>query len=196
MRNRGVAAALVVVAVATACGSLPANAVTLARGTIELAPSLGFSHESFSSSDLGESSFTTLTATGVLGYCLSDQIEVSGGLLIHHQSYSEPGVGSVSTTSIGATGGVQYNFGGAGRMVPFARSALGVVGNSSDVPGTTTTFIAPILQAGLRWFVGSSASINYGIGYQRETNARGTRGLSADAFSVEIGLSIFPRVAP
>ena len=116
--------------------------------------------------------------------------------MINHQAYSEPGVGSASATSIGLTGGVQYNFVSGGRVVPYLRSALGFVNNSRDVPGIETTFIAPLLQGGLRWLVGSSASINYGLGYRHQLNVQGTRGLSADTFSLEIGLSIFPRMSP
>lgn len=196
MRNRGAVAALVVLAALATCGPQPAAAALLRRGVIELTPSLGFSHDRFSSGTLGESTFTLLAANGLLGYCLSPRMELIGGLLVRHQAFSQAGVGSVSSTALGLTGGMQYNFESGGRLIPFARSALGVVLNGGDVPGLEPTYIAPSLLAGLRMRVGSSASINYALGYQHQVNARGSRDFSADTYTFEIGVSLFPGAMP
>jgi hypothetical protein len=193
MRNHGIALGLAIIALAHA--TQPASAAALTRGTVELTPSLSFSHQSFSFNGSDAGSLSTLAASGILGYCTSDKLEVLGGLLVSHQSVSNPGFGSASATAIGLTGGAQLNFASSGNTIPFVRGALGFLVNSGDAAaGTETTLIAPILEAGLRVLVGSKASVNMGVGYQHQSNAGGVNNLSSNIIVLDLGVSIFPRV--
>jgi len=193
MRSRR-SVALVIATIATmACGASQVAAATLEKGTIELTPSLGFSRNSFSYSGSDAGSLTTLTANGLIGYCITDHVELGGGLLINYQSADIPGFGSESATSLGVVGGMQYNFSSGGQTIPFVRGAIGVVTNSGNLSaGDRTTVIAPAISAGLRVLVGSAASVNFGVGYQHQTSALGVQDLSANTFAMEIGVSIFP----
>ena len=193
MRNRGVVAALVV---ATAVwGASLAGAATLEKGTVEFIPSLGFNRHSlsFNGADLG--TLTNFNADGFVGYCITNHFELGGGLLVNYDSFDNPFTGSENSTSIGFTGGAQYNFSSGGQTIPFARAAIGVVTNSGSFSalGEETTVIAPMLQAGLRLLVGSSASVNCGVGYQHHSNAFGGQDVSSNTFDLEVGLSVFLR---
>jgi len=42
--------------------------------------------------------------------------------------------------------------------------------------------------------VGSSASVNFGFGYQHQSSALGVTDLSANTIGLEIGVSVFPHV--
>lgn len=193
MRKLGLVASLVLCVATMAGGVTPVDAATLEKGTLELTPALSFTRNSFSVSGSDAGSLTILTASGLLGYCVTDHFEVVGGLLVNYQSIEVPGFGSESATSLGLLGGVQYNFSSGGETIPFVRGALGIVTNSGNLSaGDQTTVIAPSLLAGLRMLVGASASVNFGVGYQHQTNALGVQDLSANTFGLEIGVSIFP----
>lgn len=195
MKSHGAVAALVVLVVLSGSVAPKAHAGALSKGTVELTPSLAFSHNSLSFLGTDVGSLTTLQSSVVVGYCVSDLLEVAGGPLVVRQSISDPGFGSESGTSIGFTGGVQLNFASGGQMVPFVRAAFGIVGNSGVLSlGTETTTIAPILVAGLRVLVGNSASVNFGVGYQHASKALGVQDLSSSTFGLDIGVSIFPRL--
>ena len=194
MRNRGIVAALAVIVATMAWGSSALHAATLEKGTIELTPSLGFNRNSLSVSGTDVGTLTNFSASGEIGYCVTNHFEVGGGLLMTYQSIDDPISGSESSTAFGVIGGVQYNFSSAGQMVPFARAAIGILTNSGSLSvGEETSFIAPMLQAGIRLLVGTSASVNCGIGYRHQTNTFGAQDLSANTFELQVGVSIFPR---
>jgi len=194
MSNSRIAATLALIIAILSSGPPPASAATLEKGTIELTPSLGFSRNSFSFSGSDVGSITVLSASGLLGYSVTDHVQLGGGLLVNHQAFSSPGSTSDSETSLGVIAGLQYNFSGGGQTIPFVRGAVGVATHSGNLSvGDKTTVIAPALSAGLRVLVGSSASVNFGVGYQHESGALGLQDLGANTFTIEIGLSIFTR---
>ena len=193
MRRLGAMATLVALAAVSDLVAPDAQAARLSKGTIELAPSLAFSHSSYSFSGSSSGSVSNLQSSIVLGYCTTHRVEIEGGLLISHQSVDTPGGPSASSSGIGFIGGVALNFTTTGRMVPFVRGALGIVGNSGDLaPGSETTVIAPILSAGLRLLVGNAASVNFAVDYQHESSALGVQDLSANTLGLNVGVSIFP----
>jgi hypothetical protein len=193
MRTIGAVATAVLV-VASLTGGSPAGAATLGKGTVELTPSVLFSRTSFSFSGADAGNLTVLSASTTLGYCMTDHFEVVGGLLVDYQSFDFPASPSESATSLGLTGGVIYNFSSGGQMIPFARVAVGFASNSGALSaGEETTVIAPALEAGLRYLVGSSASVNFGAGFQHRSKWAGVQDLSANTFGLNIGVSIFPR---
>lgn len=194
MRVRGSVISLVVCAGMLAIVAAPAHPATLEKGTVELTPSLSFSHNSFSFSGSDAGSLTNMVGSAQVGYCVTDHFEIGGGLLVNYQSIDVPGFGSESATSLGLVGGVQYNFPSGGRTIPFVRGSLGILTNSGSLAsGDQTTLIAPSLLAGLRVLVGNSASVNFGVGYQHLSDALGVQELSANTIGAEIGVSIFPR---
>jgi hypothetical protein len=174
-------------------GFSTAGAATLREGTIELTPSLDFSHTSFSFLGSDAGSLTSLTGSGRLGYCLTRRVEVDGELLLDHTSIDPPGSPSVSGTSIGFGGGLTFNFASSGQTIPFLRFGLGILTNSGDLStGTETTFLAPAIEAGLRVLVGSSSSVNFAARYVHAENALGDPDLDSNTFGVAIGVSVFP----
>ncbi len=178
------------------CGS-SAHAGPMSKGTVELSPSLSFSHNSLRSNGTDDGSLTTLLANTQVGYCLSNLVEIIGGPLLTHQSVDPPSGGSVSATSFGLSGGVRLNFASSGNIVPFVGAAVGFASNSGDGAfGTETTTIAPILQGGIRVLVGPSGSVNLGVGYQHESNAFGVKDESSNTFAFEVGVSLFPVIGP
>ena len=194
MKRLGAIAALVALAALAGIVATDAKAATLSKGTLELTPSLAFSHSSFSVSGSSAGSFSNLQSSTVIGYCFTDMVEIGGGLLVSHQSLDSQGGASTNATGIGLIGGVELNFASAGRMVPFVRGAFAIVRNSGDpAPSSETTFIAPALTAGLKLLVGNTASVNFAVDYQHESSALGVKDLSANTFGLEVGVSIFPR---
>ena len=193
MRKLGFAATGFVLLALILGGASRANAATLSKGTVELVPTLNFSRSSYSFQNSDAGSITTLVGSGRLGYCLSDRVEVDGGLLINHLSVDDPGTGSENATSFGLTGGVTLNFATSGNTVPFLRLGLGVLSNSGELTGDETTFLAPVLEGGLRLMIGSASSVNFGVFYQHESDALGQNDLSANTLGLLIGVSVFPR---
>jgi hypothetical protein len=176
-----VAAFLVFVAAAPSAGAAP-----LERGTVELAPAVSFSHASYSASGGGGSvSLTTFAGSAGLGYCISDRAEILGNLIVTDIS-GDFGSGS----SVGLSGGVGFNFPSGSNVVPFVQAQLGILTNSG---GGDTSLLLPTLEGGIRLLVGSSASVNIGVGFQHQTNALGVSDVSANVILLQLGVSIFPK---
>lgn len=167
-------------------GATPSESAELGKGAIELGPSLAYSHNSFSS----DFTTTTLDVNAFLGYFVSDMVELGGALLVSYQAVDFGGGFDGSTTSAGLTGGVTVNFVSSGNVVPFLRGSVGFLSNSES--GSETTLIAPLLEGGLRVMVGSSASVNFGVGYQRLSNALGVQDETANVVTLGVGVSVFP----
>ena len=193
MRKHGSFAALGLVVIALAGGGSLVNGATLEKGTVELTPAVSFSHNSFSFSGNDAGSTTILTGSGILGYCITNNFEVLGGLLVDYFSDDSPSGPSESATSLGLLGGIQYNFSSGGQTIPYARGAIGILTNSGQLAfGDQTTILAPIFQVGMRVLVGSTASVNFGVGYQHRSDVLGVQDLSSNTFDIEVGVSIFP----
>ena len=192
MRRSGVVP--LVLLVLAAIGVAPAAHAAFSAGTIEFTPSLAFARNSFSFSGNDAGSNTILTASGELGYFVNPNFELGGGLLVDYQSAEAPGFPSQSATSLGLVGGVQYNFTSGGNTIPFVRGAVGIATNSgSGSAGDQTTLIAPIVSVGMRVLVGSSASVNFGVGYQHRSDAFGIQDLSSNSFGLDVGVSLILR---
>jgi len=172
----------------------PSESSPLGKGALEINPSLAYSHNSYSSFGSTDFTTTTVNVSGFLGYFVSDMIEVGGAVLVSYQSFDFGApIGSSSSTSAGLTGGVAVNFVSSGNVVPFLRGSLGFLSNSGDAGfGTETTVIAPLLEGGLRVMVGSSASVNFVVGYQHQTSALGVQDESANVITLGVGVSVFP----
>jgi len=159
----------------------------IASGAIEFSPTVTFSHSNFRREGYGNvETFTTLTASPTLGFCVSDHYEVMGGFLTRHES-----VNGTSDTALGATAGLTYNFSPQGTFIPFASLGFGALfydGFSMD----DTAVLAPMLSGGVRVLVGSMASVNMSLGYQHESNANGEFQASANRVMAGVGVSLFP----
>ena len=172
----------------TAFSGLPsALANQLSPGSIEFSPTVSFSYSNLRREGYGNvDTFTELTASPTLGYCMSDHYEVMGGFLTRHQS-----VNGQSDTALGATAGLTYNFSRQASIIPFASVGFGALfydGFSMD----HTAVLAPMLSGGIRVLVGSTASANVSLGYQHESNANGEFNASANRILAGIGVSLFP----
>lgn len=169
----------------------PLESSDLGKGAIELNPSLAFAHNSYT---YGGDSFdiTTLDVSGLIGYFVSDMVELGGGLLVSHQTVDFGGPAE-SATAAGLIGGVALNFVLSGNVVPFVRGSVGFLSNSGDFSeGTMTTVIAPLLEGGVRLMVGRSASVNFVVGYQHQSNVNGLQDLSRNSVTLGVGVSVFP----
>lgn len=161
----------------------PVDANQVARGSVELSPTLTFSHENLKREGYGGvDNFTQLDFKPTIGYCVTDHYEIVGGTILRHED-----VNGTKTTSVGALAGLTYNFNPSQRLVPYGTVAFGALfygGFSFDQPAV----LAPSLTAGLRVLVGDAASVNVSLGYQRERNdhERQNRILAG------AGVSIFP----
>jgi Lipid A 3-O-deacylase (PagL) len=167
--------------------SAPVWANQIAPGSIEFSPTVSFSHSNFRREGYGNvETFTELTASPTIGYCMSSRYEVTGGLLTRHQS-----INGDSDTALGATAGLTYNFSRQASIIPFASLGFGALfydGFSMD----HTAVLAPMLSGGIRVLVGSSASANVSLGYQHESNANGEFNASANRILAGVGVSLFP----
>ncbi|MGH7730820.1 MAG: hypothetical protein ACRENJ_06150, partial [Candidatus Eiseniibacteriota bacterium] len=141
---------------ALACSASRAVAATLTKGTIELTPSTTFARASFSFSGADAGTLTLLSTTTEIGYCVTDHFEQGGGLLVDYESIDLPGQSSESATSLGLIAGVVYNFASGGQTIPFARGGGVPEQLGALSAGEETTVIAPALEVGLRYLVGSS----------------------------------------
>lgn len=159
----------------------------IAAGAIEFSPTVTFSHSNFRREGYGNvETFTSLTASPTLGFCVSDHYEVTGGFLTRHES-----VNGSSDTALGATAGLTYNFSPQGTFIPFASVGFGALfydGFSMD----DTAVLAPMISGGVRVLVGSMASVNMSLGYQHESNANGEFNASANRVLAGVGVSLFP----
>jgi len=160
---------------------------TVPAGTIEFSPSVSYSHWNMKREGYGNvDTFTKLEITPTLGYCVSDHFEVTGGFMTRHESSN-----GNSETALGTTAGVIYNFNPQGGFVPFASLGFGALfydGFHLD----NTAVLAPMVNAGVRVLVGSSASVNASLGFQHEANAQGESGLSSNRLVAGVGVSLFP----
>src|SRR5215510_10643543 len=112
---------LALVASVLAATPHPATAAQIAPGSIELSPTVSFSHSNFKREGYGNvDTFTELNVTPLVGFCVSDHFEVNGGVLVRHQS--QPGS---SQTGFGATAGVTYNFSRQGTLIPLGSLGFG-----------------------------------------------------------------------
>lgn len=190
---RGLLCSLVLLSVAIAIGPSIASAATLREGTVELTPSMSLTRTSLSFLGSDAGSVTSVTGSARLGYCLTHRVEVDGELLVDHTSIDPPGGPSANGTSIGIGGGLTFNFASASQTIPFLRFGLGILTNSGDLSaGTETTFLAPVIEGGLRVMVGSKASVNFAAQYVHAENAFGDPDLNSNTFGVLIGVSVFP----
>jgi hypothetical protein len=185
--NRRVPLVIAAAVVALGASAPGARAAQLAKGSVEFAPSVSFTHQNFKREGYGNvDHFTQLTVTPTMGFCLSDHYEVTGGLLIRHES-----VNGESSTSLGATAGLTYNFSPRGNLVPFASLGFGTLfygGFSFD----ETAVLAPMVSGGVRLLVGNNASVNLSLGYQHESNANGEFNASSNRLLASVGVSLFP----
>ena len=186
LRHLAAAAAVTAVAVSFAAETR-AIAGPLARGSVEFAPSVSFTHQNFKREGYGNvDRFTQLNVAPTIGYFVSDHYEVLGGFLIRHES-----VNGSSETSLGATAGVQYNFSRQGSVIPFVNAGFGALfydGFSMN----DTAVLAPMIAGGIRVPVGPNASVNMSLGYQHESNANGEFNASANRLVASVGVSLFP----
>jgi hypothetical protein len=173
-------AALVVLPTPAACDQLSA-------GSVEMSPTVSFSHSNFKREGYGNvDTFTRLDITPTVGYCVSSHYEVTGGFMTRHQSTN-----GLSETALGATAGMTYNFSRQGGVIPFASLGFGALfydGFSFD----DTAVLAPMITGGIRVLVGSAASVNMSLGYQHESNAEGEFQASANRLTAGVGVSLFP----
>ncbi len=181
-----IALVLLVILAATLLTS-GAAADQLSAGSIELSPSVAFSHSNFKREGYGNvDTSTRLDITPTVGYCMSSHYEVTGGFLTRHQSLN-----GTSETALGASAGLTYNFSRQGGLIPFASVGFGALfydGFSMD----DTAVLAPMITGGARVLVGSSASVNFSLGYQHESNAEGEFQASANRVVAGVGVSLFP----
>ncbi len=173
----------------------PSQSADLGKAAIELNPSLAYSHNSVSGFSGLDFTTTSLDISGLVGYFVSDMVELGGGLLVTYESVDYEGLvgGAQSATAAGLIGGIALNFASSNNVVPFVRGSVGFLSNSGDLYiDNETTVIAPLLEGGLRVMVGRSASVNFVVGYQHRSDVFGVRDQSVNSVTLGVGVSVFP----
>jgi len=195
MRIRMTIATLAAVAALFAFGSSALEAAAPGKGSVEIAPSAAYAYNKLSFRGNDDGAVTGAFVDVLVGYYVTDMIQVGGSVLVEHSSIDPPpGAGATSTrSSFGLDAGVQVNFPASGNVVPFVRAAAGFASNSgSGAFGTESTILAPIVAGGIRWMVGDAGSVNMGVAFRHEINAFGVKDEDANVFRVFVGVSLFP----
>jgi len=131
---------------------------------------------------------TFLNLSGFYGYCTNSHWEFGPVVVLRTTS-----AGGETFTTIGLTGDAYYNFTtGQDKTIPFVFAGLGFLHNSGG-GSSLTTGILPRLGGGVRWLIGSSASINVDAFFEHDRAS--TEGVteSGNDLGVEAGFSIYPR---
>ncbi len=164
---------------------------TVPSSTIEFSPSVSYSHWNVKRQGYGNvDTFTKLEITPTIGYCVSDHYEVTGGFMTRHESSN-----GQSDTALGTTAGLIYNFSPQGGFIPFASVGFGAL-FYGGFHLNNTAVLAPMINAGVRVLVGSSASVNASLGFQHEANAQGESGLCSHPMCAGWLVSLFPWHSP
>jgi hypothetical protein len=164
-------------------GPTRARAGQTSAGSIELTPTISFSHSNLKREGYGDvDTSTQLDVTPGVGVCLTDHWEVTGAALVRYLDSN----GS-SDTGLGMRAGVLYNFDRRGSVIPFAGAGFGVLFNSGFTFDDTAVLF-PDLTAGVRLPVGSAASVNLSLGYQHESDGH----VKVNRVVSQIGVSLFP----
>lgn len=169
--------------------AVPAKASVIGKGTVELSTAAIFNHTSYSD-DLGSSSMLDLR--GGVSYAVTDLVQIGGALVVQNQSADLEEQDSISSTAFGVEASVGFNLGSSQTTVPFLGLSVGMLNWSGDgfEDAEATVFFGGV--AGLRFLVGSHASLNTSVVLARQSNAAGVEDLDATGFSVQVGISIFP----
>ena len=160
-----------------------ARASQTSAGSIEITPTVSFSHSNLKREGYGNiDTSTQLDVTPGVGVCLTDHWEVTGAALLRYFSSN----GS-SDTGLGMRAGVLYNFDRRSGVIPFAGAGFGVLFNSGFTFDDTAVLF-PDLTAGVRVPVGGSASVNLSLGYQHESDGH----VKVNRVVSQVGVSLFP----
>jgi len=173
-----------------------ASAGGIEAGTIEIVPSTSFSYSSYSSGD-NDWKITNLQLGGSLGYFFTNLFEAEIGLLVDWTQY-DPGSGSSSSvTNTGMVAAFLVNIPTDSKIVPYFGVGGGFLVPGGDVGSSDeTTIVAPIVEAGMRFLVGNSASVNLGLSYEYQNNSFGDKDVTANMVSLSVGLSAFVSGGP
>lgn len=187
---------VVVVAVVGLLVGTTASAGGIEAGTIEIVPSTSFSYSSYSSGD-NDWKITNLQLGGSLGYFFTNLFEAEIGLLVDWTQY-DPGSGSSSSvTNTGMVAAFLVNIPTDSKIVPYFGVGGGFLVPGGDVGSSDeTTIVAPIVEAGMRFLVGNSASVNLGLSYEYQNNSFGDKDVTANMVSLSVGLSAFVSGGP
>jgi len=177
-----------------AAGPTRLHAATLSPGTVELNPSFAFSSSRYFENGTLQFTTSTTNLNAFIGYCVSERLEPGGALIISRLSTDPGGGAGFSVTSAGLTGGVTLNFPSSGKLVPYLRASAGFLDNSGDFGGTDPTWLLPMLEGGIRAMVGSTASVNFLVGFQHQIHSGGEPDETANLITLGVGLSVFPVV--
>ncbi len=174
-------------------GMIPAVArsAALGTGTVELQLNGAFDHTSLSFDGTHVANITQIGLSPGVGYCVTRMLELEFALTVTHTSVEFEGESSESASGFGATGGLAINVPTQGNVVPFVAAGIGALTYSGDgFENAKTSFIAPYIRGGIRVLVNDTGSVNFGLGYQHQTNYGGTEKLDNNAITASLGVSV------
>jgi hypothetical protein len=190
---------LFVFALTFVTAAVPARAVTLESGAVEVQPSFAYAHSTAEVSGYNfKITADQLTGTFRLGQCMNSHFEFTGSTFFQYQSFRQTGgyviafggtstfpAYSVSSTQFGATIGGQFNFPTSSKVAPYLGIEVGaILPDEGDAVS-----ILPQVRGGMRVFINPGSAVDLGIGWQH-LNTSGSSTLSTTF--VVIGLSVFP----
>ena len=178
-------------AILIACGA--AHAAPTDQGGMELSGALSWGTASYSYEDEDVLSVTILELAPGFGYFAADGVEFKVTLPLTFNSLDSDYYRSdYSETTVGVHLAGLYHLGDSETLVPFLGAGVGMSSMSDSADGDyETLFTLPSVHAGLRAFFSESACLTAELVYHRQNNGMYAEDVTANAFGIEAGLSIF-----
>ena len=162
-----------------------AHASSIGAGTMEVSPSISFGRSSVNPVGGGDAiNLTHYNASVGAGRAINSQFEIIGGALMQRRN---PKSGD-GVTAWGGSVGAQYHFASQGSVIPFLSAGIGAVQFDSNGE-TDRAMLLPMMRVGIRSMMGDSRSVNFSIGYQRESNPNSAVEDNANMFDRGVGMS-------
>jgi hypothetical protein len=178
------AAALALTAMATTTGTAAAQTPALARGSILLDGSAGFTVTDAG----GDDNFTTFSLAPSALFFLSDGLALGGSVNLTISS-----VGDNTSTSYGIGPALSYYFVQDGSMHPFVEGSVRYARSSTEVAGQDLDFdeFGFRLGAGLLFLLSDAVGVDAGLFFDRTEGDNGLLEQTLTTFGLAIGVSAF-----
>ncbi|MCK4410256.1 MAG: acyloxyacyl hydrolase [Candidatus Eisenbacteria sp.] len=194
MKQLMFAAALLTVLAVTVCA---AGGAPTQQGSREFSGSFAWATASYSYEDEDFLSETALSLAPGFGYFVADGTELRFTFPISFWSYDYDDYyrrsrSDYSRTTYGSQLALLFHFGASESFVPYAGLGVGASwASDSEDDEYETVWILPSLHVGARSFFSESACLTTEFLYQHQSNAAYAEDVSANAFGLTAGLSVF-----
>jgi hypothetical protein len=176
-----------------------AAAVEFGPGTREYAIGGSFSRDTFELYGDDTTQTRVMLDLGV-GFFLDEHVELLAEFLVDYDrlegtyrtAYGDGDEFTLTTSAYGLGGGVRFNIPRDDDTATYLGAGFAFVTHGGDTSYDETSTLAPILELGVRLFIGDSAAANIGLNYTHVTNDGGYESRDRDTLMLQLGFSIFP----